>query len=71
MNNFDIQDILEHIKCSCSQELSKEERELVQNWFKMASYKAALLELVLSGQIEIIGFCEGEPVLRAFNGRLI
>jgi len=65
-----IEQILRHVKCSCSQELSKEERELVQKWFKIAAYKATLLELVLSSQIEIIGFSKGEPVIRTSDSQL-
>lgn len=65
-----IEQILRHVKCSCSQELSREERELVKNWFKLAAHKAILLDLVLSGQIEIIGFCEGEPVIRTSYSQL-
>jgi len=71
INNFDIQDILEHVEHSCSEELSKEECELVKNWFKMVTYKTALLDLILSGQIEIIGICEGEPIVRALNDQLV
>jgi hypothetical protein len=48
--------------------VSKAELHAVRDWAAMTMARAALLDQVLSGELEIVGLKEGEPAFRRPKG---
>lgn len=62
---YNLKETLKYISSMCSPAMTPGERKQALDWFAHSILKASLLDMVLSGEVEIIGVKNGEPVVRA------